>query len=99
MKDYPQIISDLLKIIERQEKALKLSTKLAKTTAVEIENLKSSLAESTRTNYILTEVARKLLDNGYTIAEAISNLNQEMILTNSKKRDAFGGKSFPLSNN
>ena len=99
MKNTSAIINDLLAIIERQEKALELSTKLAISTAVEIENLKISLIESSRTNYILTEVARKLLDNGDTIAKAIINLNQEMIQTNSKKRDALGGKSFPLSNN
>lgn len=74
MKNTSAIIKDLLAIIERQEKELKLSTNIIHRKSIEIEQLKSSLKESERTNFILTGITNKTLDNGDKLTDMINNI-------------------------
>jgi hypothetical protein len=73
MKNTSAIIKDLLAIIERQEKELKLSTNIIHRKSIEIEQLKSSLKESERTNSILTGITNKTLTNGEKLTDMIKN--------------------------
>jgi hypothetical protein len=73
MKNTSAIIKDLLAIIERQEKELKLSTNIIHRKSIEIEQLKSSLKESERTNVILTGITNKSLDNGDKLVDMVKN--------------------------
>lgn len=88
MKSTSAIIKDLLTIIERQEKELKLSTNIIHKKSIEIEQLKSSLKESERTNVILTVITNKSLTNGEKLADMIKNKPQ-------KGSDGF----YPRNNN
>lgn len=88
MKHTSAIIKDLLAIIERQEKEIKLSTNIIHKKSIEIEQLKSSLKESERTNVILTGITNKSLHNGEKLADMIKNKPQN------------GGENlYPRSNN
>lgn len=64
-------MKDLLSVIERQEKELKLSVKSINKNQVEIEQLRSSLRESERTVRLLGELAKKSLTNGEELAKLI----------------------------
>lgn len=104
MKHYPQIISDLLKIIARQERDLLFKDKVIRRNTVEMEKMKSSLKESERTSNLLTEIVRKHMENGEKIADAVVNIHQEIIeiISNeiaSKKPKNKGGNLYPSSNN
>lgn len=104
MKHYPQIIGDLLKIIARQERDIICKDKTINKNSVEIETLKSNLRESNRIINLLTEIMRKHMENGEKIADAVINLNQEIIgiVSNeiaSKKLRNKGGNPYPPSNN
>lgn len=104
MKHYPQIIADLLKIIARQERDITCKDKTINRNAVEIEKLKTNLRESERTSNLLTEFVRKNMEHGEKIADAVINLNQEIIeiVSNeiaSKKPKNNGGNPYSASNN